>query len=248
VALLSASLLLCVVGTRAASALPISVSTLELVTTGPETEKSFYQVSDGAKKPYGADSSFDLVELDFQAEEIRIHDFFMPGLIWNIGLSFRLTSVPSLLEGSIQILDDLEYGPRAELDFPDIQLGFRLNRFEGVIDLALTTGSVVIPAGCAGREQDQIISGSPLDLETGYVELVAAVCPYSGLYRGDPEQPESFDEAFRIFLRGTITDLPDPHSTPEPGTLVLLAGGLVSLALLPRGKRLRRSVPGGRPR
>jgi hypothetical protein len=212
-----------------------ALAELQLVTGGPETEKSFVQATDGNKRVYATGATFEMVDLDYASGTARILDFFLPGNLSNVGLDFRFTSVPSILTGSLEVLGS---GSDVAITFHDVEVGFRRNGYDGVLRFDLTTASTVIPAGCAGRSQDQVLTGSPLNLLTGHVEFVASTCPYTGYYQGQPQYAQEFDDAFRIFLRGTIPNAPQPtHPVPEPATAALLGTGLAALAGLARRGR-----------
>ncbi len=207
-----------------------ALSDLQLVTSGPETVRSLYQVTDGQKKNYANPSSFEMVDLDFGARTITISDFFLPGNVSNIGMNFVLTSVPSTIVGSLTPNNDDTY----DITFPGIEIGFERDGFGGTLAFDLTTGQSVIQAGCAGRLFDQVLTGSALDYNTGHVEFVGSVCPYTGFFDEEMMIANEFNDAFRLFIRGTVNNL--PVVVPEPGTFAMLAAGLAGLAI--RGRRV----------
>lgn len=202
-----------------------ALSDLQLVTSGPETERSLYQVTDGQKKNYSNPSSFEMVDLDFGAKKITISDFFLPGNVSNIGMNFVLTDVPSTIVGSLTPNGDDTF----DITFQDIEIGFERDGFAGTLLFDLTTGDTVIQAGCAGRLFDQVLSGAALDYGTGHVEFVGSVCPYTGFFDDEMTIANEFNDAFRLFIRGTMNNL--PVVVPEPGTFAMLAAGLLGLAI-----------------
>ncbi len=214
-----------------------ALSQLDLIVVGAETEKSFVQVNNGSKIDFSGPASYD-VDLDFVAGTVRLENFFLPGFLQGIGVNFALTQVPSVLEGTLTVL---EGGLAADLVFPSITLDFvRDFGYHGSLTVDLTTTSVVVPAGCAGRSSDQVIDGSSLDLLTGSIELVAAVCPQVAYYQNDPQYETTYDEAFRVFLRGSVAGA--PIAVPEPGTLLMVSSGLAGLARVGRRRAGRRKT------
>jgi hypothetical protein len=226
---LIAGLLLMGFGLRpdAAHALPFDFS----LTLAPETVGSWYRPSDGAIKFYnpGTVLTLDLPKSGgtFQSGTARITDFSLPGAVDTLGIYFSFTSVPSVLVGTVVVS-----GNQAEISFPDVSVDFvrgsnSFNANPGTLVFTLTTAGTTIPAGCADRSEDQVIPGIPLDLTTGALGLVASVCPY---YVDDDGIEKEFDNAFRLATRGTV----DLTMIPEPGTLALVASGLLGLAIRSR--------------
>jgi hypothetical protein len=218
-----------------------AVSQLQIITSGPETQKSFIQPTDGNKQVWGSGSTFEMVDLDYTTGTVQIRDFFLPANLSSVGIDFRFTNVPRTLTGSLSV-----NGSEVSITFRNVEVGFRRNGYDGILRFDLTTGSTVIPAGCAGRTQDQVLTGSPLNLLTGSVSFVGSTCPYTGYYQGQTQYAQEFDDAFRIFLRGTIPNVPQPSlPVPEPTTATLLGTGLAVFAGIARRGR-RRSGGHGR--
>jgi hypothetical protein len=202
------------------------------LTRSPEPVGSWYRPSDGAIKFYDLDVVLTL-ELPASGStldtvvtgEARITDFSLPGTIDTLGLYFDFTSVPSLLIGSISVS-----GNQAEISFPDVSVDFERgsnpsNANPGTLVFTLTTAGTTILEGCAGRSEDQVIPGIPLDLTTGALGLVASVCPYEVDNGGTPRV---YDDAFRVQLQGVV---------PEPGAFALQGSGLLFLVVLALARR-----------
>jgi hypothetical protein len=210
------------------------------LTRSPESIGSYYRPGDSALAYYDPGTVMTL-ELPtsggaIQSGVARITNFSLPGYIFNFGLYFQFTSVPDVIEGTVQVS-----GGQAEISFPDISVDFERgsligNANPGTLVFTLSTAGATIPAGCAYRTSDQEIPGNPLDLATGELGLVAAVCPYY-VNRGTPEEPDwyEYNDAFRLALRGVVS----PSAVPEPGTFALVAGGLLLVAGGARRGRVR---------
>lgn len=211
---------------------------LDLVVSGSELEKSFIQISNGGKIGFTGPTSYD-VDIDVLAGTVHLDDFVLPNFLNTIGVNFVLTQIPAAITGSFTVLPG---GLSADLLFPSVTVDFtRDGFFDGSLTFDLTTGDSVIPEGCNGRTEDQVLSGSPLDFLTGHVELVASVCPQVAFFNGNPNFPWVWDEAFRVFLRGTLSEL--PTTVPEPGTSLLVAVGLAGLGAAGRRRAARPAPP-----
>ena len=204
--------------TGRAASLPTEVVLLQ----GFESERALYQATDGAKKAYPFGSVFSQADLDLVAGTLRISDFFVPGPIESLGLSFSLTQVPSEIIAAVTVLPG---GTSASVVFPDIELGFQRDGLSGTIAFELSTHGATIPAGCAGRSADQGLAGAHLDLATGRFAAVGSACPYVGSQAG---AAHTFEDAFRLWLRAELTTVPN-HNLPEPSTALLMVLGLAGL-------------------
>jgi hypothetical protein len=193
----------------------------------PESIGSWFRPSDSAIKYFDPGTVLNL-ELPtsggtLQSGAARITNFQLPAAVNNFGLYFSFTSVPSVIEGTVVVSGD-----EAEISFPSISVDFERGSFmgnanPGTLVFDLTTAGASIPVGCAGRTEEQEIPGVPLDLVTGELGLVAAVCPYLVDNDGTPLE---YNNAFRLALQGSVA----LTAVPEPGTLALLATGLLFVA------------------
>ncbi len=215
----------------------LSLPQLDLVVVGSEIEKSFIQVNNGAKISFPGPTSYD-VNIDVAAGTVSLESFSLPTFLGGFDLTFALTQVPEVITGVFAVLPG---GLAADLIFPSITVDFtRDSVYHGSLTFDLTTQSTTIPAGCNGRTEPQVLQGSPLDFLTGEVQLMAAVCPQIAYYQGNPAFEEEFNQAFRVILRGTVSDV--ATAVPEPGTFLLLGIGLAGIAAVGRPRRERSPV------
>jgi hypothetical protein len=101
----------------------------------------------------------------------------------------------------------------------------------GTFSVPLTTGEVQVPQ--CGAVPPTTISGTPLDVETGAVEIVGAACVEE--FDGAP-----FGALFQIRLVGTLPLAP-PVPSLSPGGLLVLAGAAAGIGLSGLRRRARRT-------